>query len=110
MFILAQYDNDVIMIDQPEDDMDNQVIYKELIKTIKKAKENIQFIFTTHNPNIPVLGDAEEVIGLKNEDILTIDNDSIDNEVIQKDIVEIMEGGQEAFQRREKIYNEWNSN
>ena len=110
LFILAQYDNDVIMIDQPEDDMDNQVIYKELIKTIKKAKENIQFIFTTHNPNIPVLGDAEEVIGLKNEDILTIDNDSIDNEVIQKDIVEIMEGGQEAFQRREKIYNEWNSN
>lgn len=110
LFILAQYDNDVIMIDQPEDDMDNQVIYKELIKTIKKAKENIQFIFTTHNPNIPVLGDAEEVIGLKDEDGLTIDNDSIDNEVIQKDIVEIMEGGQEAFQRREKIYNEWNSN
>ena len=110
LFILAQYDNDVIMIDQPEDDMDNQVIYKELIKTIKKAKENIQFIFTTHNPNIPVLGDAEEVIGLKDEDGLTIDNDSIDNEIIQKDIVEIMEGGQEAFQRREKIYNEWNNN
>jgi hypothetical protein len=109
LFILAQYDNDIIMIDQPEDDMDNQVIYKELIKTIKKAKENIQFIFTTHNPNIPVLGDAEEVIGLKNENGLIIDNDSIDNEVIQKDIVEIMEGGQEAFQRREKIYNEWNN-
>lgn len=110
LFILAQYDNDVIMIDQPEDDMDNQVIYKELIKNIKKAKENIQFIFTTHNPNIPVLGDAEEVISLKDENGLAIDNDSIDNEVIQKDIVEIMEGGQEAFQRREKIYNEWNSN
>lgn len=56
------------------------------------------------------MGDAEEVIGLKDEDGLTIDNDSIDNEIIQKDIVEIMEGGQEAFQRREKIYNEWNCN
>lgn len=110
LFILAQYDNDVIMIDQPEDDMDNQVIYKELIKTIRKAKENIQFIFTTHNPNIPVLGDAEEVIGLKEENGLTIiDNDSIDRDIIQKDIVEIMEGGQEAFQRRERIYKEWNN-
>lgn len=107
LFILAQYDNDLIMIDQPEDDMDNQVIYKELIKTIRHAKKSIQFIFTTHNPNIPVLGDAEQVIGLKTEGI---DNASIDNEIIQKDIVEIMEGGQEAFKRRERIYNEWNNN
>ena len=110
LFVLAQSDNDLIMIDQPEDDMDNQVIYKELIKTIKEAKKNIQFIFTTHNPNIPVLGDAEEVIGLKNEEGIVIDNNSIDNETIQKDIVEIMEGGQEAFKRREQIYKEWNNN
>ena len=110
LFVLAQSDNDLIMIDQPEDDMDNHVIYKELIKTITEAKKNIQFIFTTHNPNIPVLGDAEEVIGLKNEEGIVIDNNSIDNETIQKDIVEIMEGGQEAFKRREQIYKEWNNN
>lgn len=107
LFILAQYDNDLIMIDQPEDDMDNQVIYKELIKTIKCAKKHIQFIFTTHNPNIPVLGDAEQVISLKNENGLIIDNESVDSEIIQKNIVEIMEGGQEAFKKREQIYNEW---
>lgn len=107
LFILAQQDNDLIMIDQPEDDMDNQVIYKELIKTIKTSKKNIQFIFTTHNPNIPVLGDAEEVISLKNEGNFQINNNGIDNESIQKDIVDIMEGGQEAFDKREKIYNEW---
>ena len=61
LFILTQNNNDVIIIDQPEDDLDNKVIYDEIISAILKIKPNIQFIFATHNANIPVLGDAERV-------------------------------------------------
>ena len=111
LFILAQKENDLIIIDQPEDDLDNQVIYKELISTIKNKKENIQFIFSTHNANIPVLGDAEQVICIKDDgQTININNNSIDNKDIQKDIVQIMEGGPEAFNRRKQIYKEWRIN
>lgn len=59
LFVLSQKENDVIISDQPEDDLDNQTIYEDVIKLIRQMKPEVQFIFTTHNPNIPVLGDAE---------------------------------------------------
>jgi predicted ATPase len=61
LFLLAQKENDVLIIDQPEDDLDNQTIYDEVIKELKKIKGNMQFIFATHNANIPVLGDSEKL-------------------------------------------------
>lgn len=111
LFIIEQKENDLIIIDQPEDDLDNQVIYKELITTIRKRKKDIQFIFSTHNANIPVLGDAEQIICLKDDGSnININNNSIDNSSIQNDIVQIMEGGPEAFKRRQQIYKEWKIN
>ncbi|MBU8567664.1 hypothetical protein KM914_14695 [Virgibacillus pantothenticus] len=64
LFILSQKENNLIMIDQPEDDLDNQVIYNEIIKEIKIRKPDVQFVFATHNANIPVLGDSEQVIAV----------------------------------------------
>lgn len=111
LFIIEQKDNDLIIIDQPEDDLDNQVIYKELITTIRKRKNDIQFIFSTHNANIPVLGDAEQIICIKDDGSnIDINNNSIDNSSIQNDVVQIMEGGPEAFNRRQQIYKEWKIN
>lgn len=111
LFIIEQKDNDLIIIDQPEDDLDNQVIYKELITTIRKRKKDIQFIFSTHNANIPVLGDAEQIICIKDDGSnIDINNNSIDNSSIQNDVVQIMEGGPEAFNRRQQIYKEWKIN
>ncbi|MBK5242441.1 TrlF family AAA-like ATPase [Clostridium sp.] len=108
LFILTQEDNDLIIIDQPEDDLDNQVIYKELINTIKLKKPNMQFIFATHNANIPVLGDAEQVISTDyNEKQIGIISGSIDDASIQNKIVDIMEGGPDAFERRNSIYKLW---
>ena len=110
LFILNRKENDVIIIDQPEDDLDNQTLYKEVISTIKKLKPNIQFIFATHNPNIPVLGDAEQVIScMIQNDLLAINTGSIDNKSIQSDIISVMEGGEEAFNKRKEIYNRWNT-
>ena len=54
LFILSQDENHVVIIDQPEDDLDNQVVYTEFIKKLKEKKVSTQFIFATHNANIPV--------------------------------------------------------
>ena len=108
LFILSQHDNDVIVIDQPEDDLDNQTIFEDVIKLIRSLKKDIQFIFATHNANFPVLGDAEQVCACAfasgNADIQV---GSIDEPGIQKAIVSIMEGGHEAFARRKEIYQLW---
>lgn len=58
-----------------------------------------------------MLGDAEQVICIKDDgQTININNNSIDNKDIQKDIVQIMEGGPEAFNRRKQIYKEWRIN
>jgi predicted ATPase len=109
LFLLAQKENDVLIIDQPEDDLDNQTIYDEVIKELKKIKGTMQFIFATHNANIPVLGDSEKVVACSyDEKKITVHSGSIDNRQTQRFIVDIMEGGDEAFSRRKNIYSIWN--
>ena len=108
LFILTQDENDVLIIDQPEDDLDTKVIYDELIQTIRKRKHDIQFIFATHNANIPVLGDSEKVIAaFFEDDTIQTSQGNIDRQETQIQIVNIMEGGQEAFDRRKQIYASW---
>ncbi|MCC5815802.1 MAG: hypothetical protein JJT78_13700 [Leptospira sp.] len=108
LFILNQNENDLILIDQPEDDLDNQTIYEDVIKLIKELKPQTQFILATHNPNFPVLGDAELVMSCKYEDDkIEVLSGSIDSHTIQKEIVDIMEGGEDAFNKRKEIYGIW---
>lgn len=109
LFLLAQKDNDILIIDQPEDDLDNQTIYDEVIKEIQKLKGQMQFIFATHNANIPVLGDSEKVVACSFEDESKIELQlgTIDTKLIQKTIVDIMEGGKDAFNKRKNIYSIW---
>jgi len=108
LFILSQGENDVILIDQPEDDLDNQTLYADVIRLIEKIKSRTQFIFATHNPNIPVLGDAEQVMVCSfSEGRIHVEAGSIDSRSIQRSIVDIMEGGKEAIARRKEIYSLW---
>jgi chromosome segregation protein len=108
LFVLSQRDNDLVIIDQPEDDLDNQTIYEDVIKLVRKLKPETQFIFATHNANIPVLGDAEQIIACAySEDAIQTTVGSIDCPILQDDIVSIMEGGSEAFKRRKEIYQIW---
>ncbi len=108
LFVLSQRDNDVVIIDQPEDDLDNQTIYEDVIKLVRRLKPTTQFIFATHNPNIPVLGDAEQIIACAyGDDEIDTRIGSIDSPELQEAIVSIMEGGVEAFQRRKEIYQIW---
>jgi ABC-type lipoprotein export system ATPase subunit len=109
LFLLSQKENDILIIDQPEDDLDNQTIYNDVIQEIKRLKGQMQFIFATHNANIPVLGDSEMVIACKyipDTEIVT-EAGSIDCKNIQKKIIDIMEGGKKAFEIRKNIYKIW---
>nr|MBF4290728.1 histidinol-phosphatase [Vibrio anguillarum] len=108
LFVLSQQENDVVIIDQPEDDLDNQTIYDDVIKLIRDLKPSTQFIFATHNANIPVLGDAEQVIACEyQDDHIALVNGSIDCADVQQRIVSIMEGGAEAFEKRKQVYEAW---
>jgi chromosome segregation protein len=108
LFVLSLKENDVIIIDQPEDDLDNQTIYDDVIKLIREMKPEVQFVFATHNPNIPVLGDAELVHACSfMDEKVAVQSGSVDAQDTQKTIVNIMEGGQEAFNRRKEIYKIW---
>lgn len=108
LFILTQDNNDVILIDQPEDDLDNKVIYDEVITAISKKKTNIQFVFATHNANIPVLGDAERILVVDYQDTrIDVSQGNIDLRDTHKQIVDIMEGGKDAFEKRQLIYDSW---
>ncbi|MBR1721653.1 MAG: AAA family ATPase [Treponema sp.] len=109
LFLLTRKDNNILIIDQPEDDLDNQVIYDEVIKELLELKGQMQFIFATHNPNIPVLGDSEKILAFNAsvDKKIEILQGSIDTPLLQTSIVKIMEGGKEAFARRNTIYNAW---
>lgn len=108
LFVLSQQENDVIIIDQPEDDLDNQTIYEDVIVLLRRLKPTMQFIFATHNPNFPVLGDAEQIHVCSSDDHrISIESGGLDSPHMQKQIVDIMEGGKEAFKRRKDTYQQW---
>lgn len=108
IFLLSLRDSDLIIIDQPEDDLDNKTIYRDVIRIIKELKETTQFIFATHNPNIPVLGDCEQLISSEyTADAIKIKVGSVDDRIIRNEIVSIMEGGEKAFTNRKAIYDMW---
>ncbi len=110
LFILSQKENDLLLIDQPEDDLDNQTIYEEVVKLLRAIKSDQQFIFATHNANFPVLGDTELITSCHaSDDKISVETGSIDSKESQQKIVSIMEGGPEAFNRRKTIYQLWNA-
>nr|VFK31183.1 MAG: hypothetical protein BECKMB1821G_GA0114241_10792 [Candidatus Kentron sp. MB]VFK34657.1 MAG: hypothetical protein BECKMB1821I_GA0114274_10792 [Candidatus Kentron sp. MB]VFK76818.1 MAG: hypothetical protein BECKMB1821H_GA0114242_10772 [Candidatus Kentron sp. MB] len=110
LFVLAQRENDLFIIDQPEDDLDNQTIYNDVIKLIRQIKPEAQFLFATHNANFPVLGDAEQIIACAYaDDSVQVESGSIDCHDLQRKIVDIMEGGEEAFRQRNRRYENWKS-
>jgi len=99
----------LFLIDQPEDDLDNETIFRHVVEPLLKAKTRSQFVIATHNPNIPVLGDAELVHSCREEGKgrYAHDSGSLDSATTRDAIVSIMEGGARAFEQRQKIYSQW---
>jgi hypothetical protein len=98
-----------LIIDQPEDNLDNRMVGRTLTKILADLKENRQIIVATHNPNIVVGGDAEQVVVLDASEArraAVIHSGCIDDSEIIDSVLSIMEGGKEAFQARERRYQE----
>jgi hypothetical protein len=95
-----------LIVDQPEDSLDNKFIYEEVVKLLRQEKEQRQSVIATHNANIPVLGDAELILALEAEQERGwIDQrDAMDNTAVQEAVKRILEGGKEAFERRREKY------
>ena len=93
-----------LLIDQPEDNLDNRFIFETVVKSIKGAKGKRQLIFVTHNPNIPVLGDADRVFVLSSDGRQSSVTHAGSVDDLKEQIETILEGGQEAFLLRKERY------
>ncbi len=104
LLLLSCYDP--LIIDQPEDNLDNAFIAERMVQNLRKFKTKRQFLFATHNANIPVFGDAELIAVLDSEQGrgLVKNIGSIDKPEVGKDAAEILEGGKKAFNIRKDKY------
>ena len=104
--MLSAENNIPLIIDQPEDNLDGEFIYQSVIPVLRRAKERRQVIIVTHNANIAVLGDAEQIIVLRasNEYGRIVSRGSIDDPETRESACALLEGSREAFQRRSRIY------
>ncbi len=107
--LIALSDTVPLIIDQPEDNLDNRMVGQTLSSILSRLKEQRQIIVTTHNPNIVVGGDAEQVVVLDATDARSARVEtagSIDDPQIIDAVIKIMEGGREAFQERSRRYRD----
>ena len=101
-----------LIIDQPEDDLDNRFITEGVVPKMREEKRGRQFLFSTHNANIPVLGDAELILGLTamgeaglgKAQIAREHMGSIDSQPVQELVKDLLEGGKDAFETRRLKY------
>lgn len=102
--ILLMESEKPLLIDQPEDNLDNRYVSDKVVRTIRSVKEHRQLVFVTHNPNIPVLGDAEQVLVLDSSGTAgrVLKHGSVDH--CRDEIVNLLEGGEEAFELRAERY------
>ena len=102
-FLLSHGDEPLI-IDQPEDDLDNALIYDLIVKQIHENKNRRQLIIVTHNPNIVVNGDSElvHVLKFENGQVQIDQQGGLDVPIIREMICTIMEGGRQAIEKRYK--------
>ena len=96
-----------LVIDQPEDDIDNRVLYEEIITKIKRARQHRQLIFVTHNANIPVNADSELIISMDAHSKFRRVKmaGTLDDADIRREICDVMEGTEAAFLQRARKYH-----
>jgi len=101
--LLARRDNPLI-IDQPEDNLDNHFIFETVVNAVRRLKKRRQMIFITHNANIPVLAEAELVLVMNSDGRVGVVEKSGTVDECREQIIDLLEGGREAFELRSKRY------
>ncbi|MBB1420212.1 hypothetical protein H5187_23690 [Pseudoalteromonas sp. SG44-1] len=100
---LLSYGTEPLVLDQPEDDLDNGLITSLIVSKLHENKADRQIIVVTHNPNIVVNGDSEYVVALEDRgQINTLASGALQEIEVRKNVCEIMEGGEVALQQRYK--------
>ena len=107
-YLMIDKDDKPLILDQPEENLDNQTIFKVLVPCIKKAKKSRQVFLVTHNPNLAVVCDAEQIIvasidKTKNNTV-HYHSGAIENPETNKKVLDILEGTKPAFENRENKY------
>jgi len=104
--IIMEHRDRIIVVDQPEDHLDNEFVTDTLIQSLKKRRSNSQIIFSTHNANVPVLGEANRVVhlGSDGQHGFVEHAGALEDHQIVSAITNVMEGGREAFERRALFY------
>ena len=110
VFYLLLDKNDIpLVIDQPEDNLDNHSVASILVPFIRAAKAKRQIIMVTHNPNLAVVADSEQVIYVEidkeHDNLFRFASGSIENPSINEKIVHVLEGAMPAFNKRKDKYN-----
>jgi ABC-type lipoprotein export system ATPase subunit len=109
-YLLLDNDEKPLIIDQPEDNLDNQSVFEVLVPFIRQAKKKRQLIIVTHNPNLAVVADAEQIIHVeldkKNNNRFSLESGGIEYPKINKGIIDILEGTKPAFDKRKMKYLE----
>jgi ABC-type cobalamin/Fe3+-siderophores transport system ATPase subunit len=108
-YLLVDKSDKPIIVDQPEENLDNQTVYHLLIPVIRAVKKRRQIIMVTHNPNIAVVCDAEQVIHASIDraqgNRITYTSGSIEDAVINKHVLDVLEGTRPAFDNRGGKYH-----
>jgi ABC-type lipoprotein export system ATPase subunit len=111
VFYLLLDKNDIpLILDQPEDNLDNHSVANVLVPFIRRAKQKRQIILVTHNPNLAIVADAEQIIWVdidkKDKNKFEYISGSIENRVVNEKIVNVLEGAMPAFNKRKQKYYE----
>lgn len=106
-YLTLNKSNIPLIIDQPEDNLDNQSVYDNLVPCILEAKKQRQIIIVTHNPNIAIACDSEQIIYCnmdKKNNTISYESGSIENPVIRNHVINVLEGTMPAFDLRRQKY------
>ena len=105
--VLLQAHLPTLIVDQPEDHLDNSYVTNTLVETLRSRRPDDQMIFASHNANIPVLGEADRVVlmGSDGRRAFVLHHGKLDEEGSVRAVTSVMEGGLEAFQRRAEFYS-----
>lgn len=107
-YLLVDRDDIPLVIDQPEENLDNQTVVRTLVPCMKDAKKRRQIVMVTHNPNLAVVCDAEQIIYAEirkdQEHEVAYVTGSIEDPIINKKIVDVLEGTRPAFDKRDAKY------
>jgi ATPase subunit of ABC transporter with duplicated ATPase domains len=106
-YLMVDKDDVPLVIDQPEENLDNQTIFKVLVECIKSAKKKRQIIMVTHNPNLAVVCDAEQIVCATCDKVsknFSYVSGAIESPQIRARVIEVLEGTEPAFLNRKRKY------